>query len=213
MSYLPAMVKTMGYDTICHEHLEYYSLRQIKWMTDRCGLKILKVEFNETNGGSFAMTVARQCSAYLENTAQLEELLHDEETQGLSTEVQQRAFENTVQAHKHKLIALLHSLKEQKRTVLGYGASTKGNVLLQHCGITPELLPAIAEVNKDKFGCFTPGTNIPIISEPEAHAMKPDYFFVLPWHFRANLIRRESTFLQRGGKMIFPLPAIEIIGS
>jgi cyclopropane fatty-acyl-phospholipid synthase-like methyltransferase len=212
MSYLPAMVKIMGYDTICHEHLEYYSLRQIKWMTDRCGLKVLNVEFNETNGGSFAMTVARQCSAYLENTAQLEAVLQDEETQGLSSEVQQRAFANTVQTHKHKLVALLHSLKEQKRTVLGYGASTKGNVLLQHCGITPELLPAIAEVNKDKFGCFTPGTNIPIISELEAHAMKPDYFFVLPWHFRDNLIQRESTFLRRGGKMIFPLPAIEIIG-
>src|ERR1700692_635125 len=115
MSNLPAMVKTMGYDAICHEHLEYYSLRQIKWMTDRCGFKILNVEFNETNGGSFAMTVARQSSAYLENTAQLEELLQDEETQGLSTEVQQRAFENTVQTHKHKLVALLHSLKEQKR--------------------------------------------------------------------------------------------------
>jgi cyclopropane fatty-acyl-phospholipid synthase-like methyltransferase len=212
MSYLPTMVKTMGYDTICHEHLEYYSLRQIKWMADRCGFKIVNVEFNETNGGSFAMTVARQCSAYLENTARLDGLLRDEETHDLSTEVQQRTFANAVQTHKHKLVALLHSLKEEKRTVLGYGASTKGNVLLQHSGITPELLPAIAEVNKDKFGCFTPGTNIPIVSELEAHAMKPDYFFVLPWHFRDNLIHRESAFLRRGGKMIFPLPTLEIIG-
>jgi cyclopropane fatty-acyl-phospholipid synthase-like methyltransferase len=210
MSYLPTMLKTMAYDTICHEHLEYYSLRQIKWMTDRCGFKILGVEFNDTNGGSFAVTVARQSSAYPENTAQLEALLRDEETQGLSTGMQQRAFKSSVQTHKHKLLALLHSLREQKRTVVGYGASTKGNVLLQHCGITPELLPAIAEVNKDKFGCFTPGTNIPIISEFEAHAMKPDYFFVLPWHFRDNLIQRESAFLRRGGKMIFPLPTLEV---
>jgi len=210
MSYLPTMLKTMAYDTICHEHLEYYSLRQIKWMTDRCGFKILSVEFNDTNGGSFAITVARQSSAYPENMAQLEEFLRDEETRGLSTGMQQRAFKDAVQTHKHKLLALLHSLREQKRTVVGYGASTKGNVLLQHCGITPELLPAIAEVNKDKFGCFTPGTNIPIISEVEAHAMKPDYFFVLPWHFRDNLIQRESAFLRHGGKMIFPLPALEI---
>jgi hypothetical protein len=213
MSYLPAMVRTMGYDTICHEHLEYYSLRQIKWMTARCGLKILDVEFNETNGGSFAITVARQSSSHLENTAQLEQLLRTEETQGLSTEAQHRAFEEAVTSHKAKLLGLLHVLKEQKRTVLGYGASTKGNVLLQHCGITSELLPAIAEVNKDKFGCFTPGTNIPIISELEAHAMKPDYFLVLPWHFRENIIQRESAFLGRGGKMIFPLPAIEIVGA
>jgi SAM-dependent methyltransferase len=212
MSYLPAMVKMMGYDTVCHEHLEYYSLRQIKWMTDRCGLKVLDVEFNDTNGGSFAVTVARQSSAYPENRAQLKELLRDEETQGLSTGMQQRAFERAVQTHKHRLLALLHELKEQKRIVLGYGASTKGNVLLQHCGITPDFLPAIAEVNKDKFNCFTPGTNIPIISESAARAMKPDYLFVLPWHFRDNIMQRESSFLQQGGKLIFPLPAIEIVG-
>ncbi len=213
MSYLPAMVRTMGYDTICHEHLEYYSLRQIKWMTARCGLKILNVDFNETNGGSFAITVARQSSSHPENTAQLERLLRDEETRGLSTVAQHRAFAEAVTDHKEELLNLLQTLKEQKRTVLGYGASTKGNVLLQHCGITPELLPAIAEVNKEKFGCFTPGTNIPIISELEAHAMKPDYLLVLPWHFRENIIQRESAFLKRGGKMIFPLPAIEIVGA
>jgi len=212
MSYLPAMVRTMGYDTICHEHLEYYSLRQIKWMTDRCGLKVLNVEFNETNGGSFAMTVARQSSAYPANTAQLEALLDNEETQGLSNGTQQRAFAKAVKGHKEELLGLLQTLKAAQCSVLGYGASTKGNVLLQHCGITPDLLPAIAEVNKDKFGCFTPGTNIPIISELEAHAMKPDYLLVLPWHFRENIIQRESAFLGRGGKMIFPLPAIEIVG-
>jgi hypothetical protein len=103
-------------------------------------------------------------------------------------------------------------LKAEKRTVLGYGASTKGNVLLQHCGISRDLLPAIAEVNRDKFGCFTPGTSIPIIPEAEAHARKPDYFFVLPWHFRSNIIEREQAFLNRGGKLIFPLPAIGIVG-
>ncbi len=210
MSYLPAMLKTMAYDTICHEHLEYYSLRQIKWMTDRCSFKILKVEFNETNGGSFAVTVAKNSSSHAEDVARVEELLLAEEGGGLNTVGRHRSFEQAIQTHKHKLLASLHSLKDQGKTVLGYGASTKGNVLLQHCGITPDLIPAIAEVNKDKFGCFTPGTNIPIISEQQAHAMKPDYFFVLPWHFRNNLIRRESAFLRRGGKMIFPLPDLEI---
>jgi NDP-4-keto-2,6-dideoxyhexose 3-C-methyltransferase len=210
MSYLPAMLKSMAYDAICHEHLEYYSLRQIKWMVDRSGLKIIDVEFNQTNGGSFAVTVARQVSSHPEKTARLRELLRTEESEGLATIAQQRAFSKAVETHRKKLLALLRSLKEQKRKVIGYGASTKGNVLLQHCRITPELLPAIGEVNKDKFGCFTPGTNIPIISEAEAHAMNPDYFFVLPWHFRDNLIQREKAFLRRGGKMIFPLPALEI---
>ena len=113
MSYLPAMVRTMGYDTVCHEHLEYYSLRQIKWMTARCGLKILNVEFNETNGGSFAVTVARQSSSHPENTAQLEQLLYAEETQGLGTVAQHRAFEGAVIRHKEKLLSLLHALKDR----------------------------------------------------------------------------------------------------
>jgi SAM-dependent methyltransferase len=212
MSYLPALVQTMGYDTICHEHLEYYSLRQIKWMVDRCGLKIIDVEFNNTNGGSFAVTVARQVSSHPEMTTKLEELLRVEETEGLATPARQRAFTKAVETHKKKLIALLQTLKKEKKKVIGYGASTKGNVLLQHCGITRALLPAIAEVNPDKYGCFTPGTNIPIISEAEAHAYRPDYLFVLPWHFRDNLIQRESAFLHGGGKMIFPLPQIEIVG-
>ncbi|MEP6974191.1 MAG: class I SAM-dependent methyltransferase, partial [Spartobacteria bacterium] len=211
MSYMPSMVRTMGYDTICHEHLEYYALQQIKWMTDLCGLKILDVVFNDINGGSFAVTVAQQSSSYPEASAEIKRLLLDEKKMGLSNVFQQRAFETLVETHKNELLRLLRRLKAQKRTVLGYGASTKGNVLLQHCGISRDLLPAIAEVNKDKFGCFTPGTAIPIISEAEAHAMKPDYLLVLPWHFRANIVGREKAFLGRGGKLIFPLPAVEIV--
>jgi hypothetical protein len=96
---------------------------------------------------------------------------------------------------------------------MGYGASTKGNVLLQFCGFTKKEIPAIAEVNQDKFGSFTPGTLIPIISESEARTSKPDYFLVMPWHFRENLLSRESEYIQGGGKMIFPLPEVEIVGA
>jgi hypothetical protein len=97
------------------------------------------------------------------------------------------------------------------KKVFGYGASTKGNVLLQFCGLTSQHLPCIADVNEQKFGSFTPGTNIPIISEKEAHAMNPDYFLVLPWHFKHNVLEREKDYLARGGKFIFPLPEIEIV--
>lgn len=95
--------------------------------------------------------------------------------------------------------------------MFGYGASTKGNVLLQFCGLTTDQIPYIAEVNEEKFGAFTPGTNIPIISEKEAKAMKPDYFFVLPWHFKNNILDREKDYITQGGKFIFPLPEIEIV--
>ena len=113
--------------------------------------------------------------------------------------------------HKAELLSALSRLRDQGKKVLGYGASTKGNVLLQYCGITPRDLPFIAEVNPDKFGSVTPGTRIPIISEKEAHAMHPDVFMVLPWHFRKGIIEKEAEFLAGGGKLLFPLPAIELV--
>lgn len=129
---------------------------------------------------------------------------------GLSTPRPFRQFEERVFEHRRNLIDLIRSLNSGGKRILGYGASTKGNVLLQFCGLTEADLPAIAEVNTDKFGCFTPGTGIPIVSEEDAKAMKPDYFLVLPWHFKENIIQREQDFINNGGKLIFPLPEIEI---
>ncbi len=211
-SYLPAMLEANAYDTVCHEHLEYYGLKQIKWITDRCGLKIVDVELNDTNGGSFAVTVAKNGSRIAENGAAIERILGDEARRELDTLRPYQKFRDRVFAHREKLLSTLESLRGEGATVLGYGASTKGNVILQFCGLTAATIPCIAEVNPDKFGRFTPGTGIPIVSEAEAHALKPEYFLVMPWHFRENLIQRESAFLDRGGRMIFPLPEIEIVG-
>jgi hypothetical protein len=211
-SYLPAMLAANSYDTACHEHLEYYALRQIKYMTDRAGLKILDVKFNDINGGSFAVTVAKAAAPYPAKSAIVDAVLQQEREQAIDTLALFEAFRCRVFAHRDELLALLRRLKAEGRLVLGYGASTKGNVLLQFCGITPELLPAIAEVNETKFGCVTPGTGIPIISEAEARARKPDYMLVLPWHFKTNICQREAAYLQGGGKLIFPMPQIEVVG-
>jgi hypothetical protein len=211
-SYLPAMLGTNAYDTICHEHLEYYALRQLDWMMSHSEMKLLDVSENDTNGGSFAITVARAESPYKPNKQRIAAMLAQEEKLGLHRDNPLEEFKQRMFAHREKLVNLLANLRREGKTVLGYGASTKGNVILQFCGITPELLPAIAEVNPDKFGCFTPGTLIPIVSEEEARKMKPDAFLALPWHFRNTLLEREEKFLQHGGKMIFPLPNIEIIG-
>lgn len=211
-SYLPAMLAANAYDTVCHEHLEYYCLKQVKWMMDRGGLKLIDVQLNDINGGSFAVTVAKADSPHVPHTASIEHILREEEKAGLDTPGPYLQFRERVWKHREELLAALTKLRDEGATVLGYGASTKGNVILQFCGITPALLPCIAEVNTDKFGRFTPGTHIPIVSEEEAHAMKPDYFLVMPWHFRENLLQREAAFLRRGGKMIFPMPKIEIIG-
>ncbi len=211
-SYLPAMLAQTAYDTICHEHVEYYALRQIRWMLERCGLKIVDVEVNDVNGGSFAVTAAKTAAPLPENKPAVQAMIASEEAQELGSLKPYEAFRARVFRHRDELCALLADLARTGAKVLGYGASTKGNVILQFCGLTAAQIPAIAEVNSDKFGKFTPGSGIPIISEAQAHAMNPDYLLALPWHFRSHLLLRETAYLQRGGKLIFPLPEIEIVG-
>jgi hypothetical protein len=211
-SYLPAMLARNAYDTVCHEHLEYYGLRQIEWMLGRCGLRLLDVESNDVNGGSFAVTAAKASSSHTPNAAAIAAARAREESERLDSLDPYRAFEKRVFEHRAKLTALLDRLASEGATVFGYGASTKGNVILQFCGITAARIPCIADVNPGKHGCVTPGSHIPIVSEEEAHARQPDCFLVMPWHFRQNLIEREAKFLARGGRMIFPLPEIEVVG-
>ena len=138
-------------------------------------------------------------------------LLEQEKRMGLETPRPFRDFEERVFRHREDLRRLITALVGDGKKIVGYGASTKGNVLLQFCGFGPEQIAAIAEVNPEKFGCVTPGTHIPIVSEAEARAMRPDFFLVLPWHFKNGIIEREREFLEKGGKMIFPFPEIEIV--
>jgi hypothetical protein len=212
-SYLPTMLATNSYDTICHEHLEYYSLSQIVFMAERAGLKIVDVEFNNSNGGSFSVVAAKKESSRVEAKERIESILAQEQQMGLQTETPFLRLRQAMEAHRTQLCKLLHDIRAEGKSVLGYGASTKGNVLLQYCGIDRNLLPAIAEVNEDKFGSFTPGTDIPIISEREAMARRPDYFLVLPWHFRTAILDRENKFLADGGGLIFPLPELETVST
>jgi len=212
-SYLPAMLRTNAYDTICHEHLEYYALEQIKWIADRVGLVILDVELNDVNGGSFAVTLGRRVAATSDARARVDGLLAAEASMAFASLAPFRAFAARVAAHRDALVETLESIPARGQTVLGYGASTKGNVILQFARIDRRLLPAIAEVNRDKVGCVTPGTWIPIISEADAHARRPDHFLVMPWHFRAGIVRREAQYMASGGKLIFPLPEIDVVSA
>ncbi len=211
-SYMPNMINNTSYDTICHEHLEFYALRQFKWMADKADLKIIDIEFNDTNGASFCLTLAKKNSSYKEASDKINEFLNNEEKNGFNDLDIYQKFKEHSEQHAAKLKNTLLELKKNGGKIFGYGASTKGNVLLQYCGLTKEDIPFIADVNEYKHGRFTPGTMIPIISEDEAKKLKPDYFLVLPWHFKKNIIEREDVFIKNGGKLIFPLPEIEIIG-
>lgn len=210
-SYMPSMLRTNSYDTICHEHLEFYSFKVVKNMLEACGLRVVDVQMNAINGGSFAITACKKPGPYKSNLPIIDWMLRQEDDMGLDTPKPYRDFEEKVFKHRKNLKELVEALVGDGKKIIGYGASTKGNVLLQFCGFTTDHIPYIAEVNEEKFGAYTPGTNIPIISEKEAKAMKPDYFLVLPWHFKNNILDREKEYITQGGKFIFPLPEIEIV--
>lgn len=209
--YMPNMITKNAYDTICHEHLEYYALKQIKWMADKVNLKIIKVETNETNGASFLAIFAKKNSDYVEDKTAINRLLKMEQKRKLDEVSVYKNFYKKIVEHKVKLKKLINEINKRGEKVFGYGASTKGNVILQFCELTKKDIPYIAEVNEYKFGKQTPATKIPIISEKEAVSMNPNYYLVLPWHFKENIIKREKKFLQSGGHLIFPLPELEII--
>jgi hypothetical protein len=211
-SYMPYMLRTNSYDTVCHEHLEYYTVDVVRRLLEQHGLRIINVQTNSINGGSFGVTACHHDAPFSANRAIIDWILRQEENLELYSPKPYRQFEERVFRHRADLQHLIQMLVGDGKRVVGYGASTKGNVLLQFCQFGPEHLLAIADVNPDKFGAFTPGSYIPIISEADAHAMRPDYFLVLPWHFKDVIIQREKDYLASGGKMIFPLPEIEIIG-
>jgi hypothetical protein len=205
------MLRTTAYDTICHEHLEFYSLRIIADLLRSCGLRLLDVQMNGINGGSFAVAACKIGAHYTSNKSIIDWTLRQEEALGVKTMQPYREFADRVFKHRAGLKDLIETLVADGKKILGYGASTKGNVLLQFCGLDRRYISAIAEVNEDKFGAFTPGTHIPIVSEAEARRMNPDYFLVLPWHFKPGIIEREREFLAGGGHLIVPLPEIEIV--
>jgi hypothetical protein len=210
-SYMPSMLRTNSYDTICHEHLEFYSLKVVKNILEDAGMRLVDVQTNDINGGSFAVTASKKNSRFKSNLPVINWMLDLEAEMELDTIKPYNDFARRTIAQKNNLKNLVSALVADGKKIFGYGASTKGNVLLQYCGFTEKEIPFIAEVNPEKYGSFTPGTNIPIISEKEAKEMNPDYFLVLPWHFRNNIISREEEFMLNGGKFIFPLPEIEIV--
>jgi len=208
-SYLPLMLERNAYDTVCHEHLEYYALRQIKWMADRAALKIIDVEFNDINGGSFSITVAKQSASY-EVEPRLEVLLNHERDLGLDGLEPYRAFSERVAINRQELVGFVRNARAEGKRIAVLGASTKGNVVLQYCGLTEQDIFAVGEVNTDKYGHFTPGSLIPIVPESTLLDDEPDYLLVLPWHFRSFF---ESKYKLKHARLVFPLPTLEVVGA
>lgn len=214
MSYMPTMLSLTSYDTICHEHLEYYSLAVIERILRDAGLRIVNVSLNSSNGGSLRCYATHEANLRYkrdEFTQNIKTMRMREFDLELDTDKPYRSFQDRTNIHRDELSALLTKLRGEGKRVHVYGASTKGNTILQWCGIDRRIIDMAAERNPDKFGARTLGTEIPIVSEEESRAAKPDYYLVLPWHFRKEIVQRESAMLAAGGGLIFPLPTIEVV--
>jgi NDP-4-keto-2,6-dideoxyhexose 3-C-methyltransferase len=214
-AYLPLMLKDNIFDNICHEHLEYYSLLSMEALLQRHDLEIIDVEINDVNGGSFRTYITHKEGSLESPIEGAKERVNNmrllEQKMELSSLQAYSGFAQRVESIKKQVVEFIQKEVAAGKKVYVYGASTKGNTLLQYFGLDSSLITAAAERNRDKWGKKTVATNIPIVSEEEARAGDPDYFLVLPWHFMEEFKQREQAFLQRGGKFIVPLPEFEII--
>jgi hypothetical protein len=219
LSYTPLMIKQNAFDNICHEHIYYYTLLSLKYLLNQADLEIIDVEFNDTNAGSFRIIACKKGQGNRFATMFLRDIGLYRVQATLAYEQQQRFdqpdiyrdYMDRINGLKANTLELLSGLRRDGKRVLGYGASTKGNTLLQFYGIGPELIEAIAERQPQKFGLYTAGSWIPIVSESEMRSREPDYLFALPWHFMTEFLEREVAFLSGGGQFIVPLPALQTV--
>jgi SAM-dependent methyltransferase len=220
MSYTPLMLKQLAFDNICHEHIYYYSLTSIKNLLEKVNLKIVDCLLNDINGGSFRVYIRKNKSndrnfktAPYRDVAnyRIQSLLTHEEKDGITTTKPYLEFYERIKALRDETVSFIKDQKSKGKTIWAYGASTKGNTLLQWFGLDNTLIDGIAERSPYKFGLKTVGTNIPIYSEDVLREKNPDYVLVLPWHFINEFCDREKNYLEKGGKFIVPCPKFEII--
>jgi len=214
MSYLPRMLQQNAFDNICHEHLQYYALGSLRTLLERHHFRVIDVSLNDVNGGSFRIFVTHRdadVAAPPGAAVRLKDLEELEARLNLADRTVYEAFAQRVEDVRTRLTAFIRVEVARGKVVDVYGASTKGNTLLQYFGLASTLIRAAADRNPEKWGKRTVGTNIPIVSEEESRENPPDYFLVLPWHFLAEFQERERPFLERGGAFLVPLPEFRIV--
>lgn len=217
MSYLPSMLSQNAFDNVVHEHLEYYSLLSLENLLRRHDLEVFDVELNDVNGGSFRIYIrhrngGQSIRIHPSASARVIDLRNEESDLALHERRVYDGFVERVHDIKNKVYNFIKKEVDNGKNVYAYGASTKGNTLLQFFNLDNRFITAAAERNSAKWGKKTVGTNILIVSEDEARAQKPDYFLILPWHFLKEFKEREADFLRNGGKFIVPLPEFQIVG-
>ena len=205
-SYFPLLLKNLTYDQICHEHLTYYDLTVFKRIIEKHNLRIIDVSLNEINGGSIEIICAKKNSKFKISKKKISKILKDE------MKISEKSYENfNNRINKVRTLLQMFLNLNSKKKIIGYGASTKGNIVLNHCQIKNTQIKEICDGSEKKISKYTPGSNIKIISKEKMRKKKPDYLLVLIWSFRKEVIRQELNFLRNGGKLIFHLPRLHIV--
>ena len=208
---LMLILKQNMFDTICHEHLEYYSVTFMNKILRKHKLRIFDHFYNDINGGSSTYFICHDNAKYKTNKSKLDVILKNEKKIGIEKISTFKKFKKRIDKLKNELNLLINKLSKNNKTIHGYAASTKGNVLLQYYNLDNNKIKFISDRNPRKNNLFTPGTNIKIISERISRKMNPDYYLVLAWHFKKEILKRELKIRKKGTKFIFPLPRIEIV--
>jgi len=210
-SYFPFLIKNNAYDSVCHEHITYFTIYQINLILTKFQLQIFNINYNSMNGGSIRLFIKhKSCTIYKKNIYKINKFKNSEKYYFENFITIKKKFINNILLSRKKLINLIKKISKNNEIIHIYGASTKGNIILQFCGITSNDIQYVSDRNPLKIGKFTPGSNIKIISEKESRKLNPNYYLVMPWHFKDEFIAREKEFLDKGGKFIFPLPNITI---
>ena len=208
MSYFPMLLSNLTYDQICHEHVTYYTLDVFKKIIEKNGLKVIDFSFNVINGGSIEIICAPKKSKIKANLSKIKNQI---ELEKRITNIDYSKFNLRVDNIKKTTNLLLENIKKAKKKIIGYGAATKGNIVLNHCGIRSDKIPLICDENEEKFARYTPGSNIKIISKKEMRKFNPDYLLVMIWSFKSEVIKQEIKYIKKGGKLIFHLPFLHIV--
>jgi hypothetical protein len=213
MADLPNMLKNNMFDNICHEHVTYYHLAPMEYLLKRCNMKLVDVEMNQVNGSSYRFYIRKNSGPEptKEAMTRISKARFDEFNMALDTDSPYKMFKENIERNKSDLLFFINQERGKGKKVFVYGASTKGNVLLQYCQLNEQIIPFAAERNPRKWGTKTLGSGIPIVSEEDARAMVPDYFLVLPYHFLDEMLIREQDFISRGGKFIVPVPRVKLV--
>ena len=197
------MLKNLTFDQICHEHLAYYTLSSFENIINGSGLKIIDCKLNEINGGSVEVIISKKKNKIKKNNY-INKLKKDEKKININS---YKNFENRINASKSNLKAFVN----KNSSIAGYGASTKGNIVLNYNQLSSKHIEYICDANKKKYGKYTPGSNIKIISKERMRKLNPKYLLVLIWSFRTEIINQEIKYLKSGGNLVFHLPKFHII--